>query len=96
MSKTSNEVSTTKLQIKNQYKQRKRDLKAKEKLKDDQSDEEIDFTELQDKIKRQGNVWREDFDKHLTIFKKLFLKFREEPSKEDEKVIKYTKFMTHI
>jgi len=51
---------------------------------------------LQNKIKRQPGLWKEEFNSHLEIFKKMFLEFREDPSKEDEKVIEYIRFMTHI
>jgi protein SDA1 len=97
MSKSDNIVSTTKITIGNQYKQKKRDIKEKKKNKDpNKIPDDFDFTELQDKMKRQGSVWREDFDKHLAIFKKLFLIFREDPSKEDDRIVRYIKFMTHI
>lgn len=99
MSKAPNEIKTKKIKIGNPYKLKKRELKLKKKegKKDgEDSEDEIDFTELQDKIKRQGDLWKEDFMKHLITFKAMFLKFREDPSKEDEKIIKYIKFMTHI
>jgi protein SDA1 len=52
--------------------------------------------DLQNKIKRQPGLWKEEFKNHLDEFKKMFLKYREDPSREDETVVKYIKFMTHI
>lgn len=94
------EIKTHALRINPQFKKKKRDLKAesKEAEEKEQNEENKVFTldELQDKIKRQPSLWRNEFNERLIKFKALFLKYREDPSREDETVVKYIKFMTHV
>ena len=100
MQKPKYEVKTHNLRIHPQFKKKKRDLKAEGKANDEKEEnqEKKEFTldELQDKIKRQPSLYRNEFNERLIKFKALFLKYREDPSHEDETVIKYVKFMTHI
>jgi protein SDA1 len=97
MSKKPAEVKTKTLHMAPQFNKRQKKMNRKEKGDEEQSEEEIDeLTDLQSKIKRQPSLWREEFKKHLVTFKKLFLEYREDPSREDEQVVKYIKFMTHI
>ena len=97
MSNIAKEYKTKEIKVNPQFK--KREKKAARKNKGEQSDSENEINvleDLQSKIKRGPSLWREEFKTHLAIFKKLFIKFREDPSREDEEVIKYIKFMTHI
>ncbi|CAI2386389.1 unnamed protein product [Moneuplotes crassus] len=89
---------TKEFKIQPQFKKREKKAIRKANEKDDSgSEKEIDeLQDLQNKIKRQPSLWRNEFRKHLETFKKLFLKFREDPSREDEETVKYIKFMTHI
>jgi len=99
MSASKNEIKTRELRITPQFKKR-RDAKAQRKEQENQEEEkeskELDLFELQNKIKRQSSLWRNEFFEHLTKFKELFLKYREDPTHEDETVVKYIKFMTAI
>ena len=84
---------TKDIRIAPQFKKRDKKFKSKQ---DDEEEDDNSLQVLQNRIKRQPSLWREEFKAQLAIFKKLFIKFREDPSKEDEEVIKYVKFMTHI
>lgn len=97
-SKTQHNYKTTNLVVRPQFKKRelKEIRKKKEGGKDGEKDDVDELTDLQGKIKRQPSLWKEEFDIHLTKFKDMFLKFRDDPSREDFDVIKYVKFMTHV
>lgn len=51
---------------------------------------------LQDKMKRQPQMYKEEFREHLAIFKGKLSEFKESPAKRDEQLEDYLKFMAHI
>jgi hypothetical protein len=52
--------------------------------------------ELQDKIKRQPDVYRKEFRAHLDIFVGKLKELKESPSKKDKEMEEYFKFMAHV
>lgn len=98
LNKPKDEVKTHSLTIRPQFK-RKRDAKAEKKQQegdDDGEENDMELQQLQGKIKRQPSLWKAEFSEHLKTFKKSFLNFREDPARDNEEVVKYIKFMTHI
>jgi len=51
---------------------------------------------LQDKIKRQPEMYRDEFHTHMRIFQEKLAAFKESPAKKDEQLEDYCKFMAHI
>lgn len=51
---------------------------------------------LQDKIKRQPEMYRKDFGRHLEVFQSKLAEFKENPAKNDAQFDEYIKFMAHI
>lgn len=51
---------------------------------------------LQDKIKRQPEMYRNEFAQHLEIFQSKLESFKESPGKKDDEMDEYFKFMAHI
>jgi len=51
---------------------------------------------LQDKIKRQPDMYKPEFTKHFEIFQKKLADFKESPGKNDSHMDEYFKFMAHI
>jgi protein SDA1 len=59
-------------------------------------DQELELAELQDKLKRQPEMYDHEFKRRMGIFKEKWAEFKEAPGKKDEDVINYLKFMAHI
>jgi hypothetical protein len=51
---------------------------------------------LQDKIKRQPELYRNEFKAHLELFQQKLADFKEQPAKKDDRLDEYFKFMAHI
>ena len=51
---------------------------------------------LQDKIKRQPDLYRKEFAAHLEIFQQKLAEFKESPGKKDDRMDEYFKFLAHI
>lgn len=51
---------------------------------------------LQDKIKRQPDMYRKEFSNHLEVFQQKLELFKENPAKKEEEMVEYFKFMAHI
>ena len=51
---------------------------------------------LQDKIKRQPDMYRKEFQNHLEVFQQKLELFKENPAKKDDSMDEYFKFMAHI
>jgi len=51
---------------------------------------------LQDKIKRQPELYKKEFNTHFQIFKELLNNLKENPAKKDDRMEDYLKFMAHI
>jgi protein SDA1 len=56
----------------------------------------IDLPILQDKIKRQPDLYRNEFTNCLEIFKKLLPDLRDNPAKEQPTVCSFLMFFTHL
>lgn len=51
---------------------------------------------LQDKIKRQSEMYRGEFKSHLELFQAKLAVFKESPAKKDDQLDEYFKFFAHI
>jgi hypothetical protein len=54
------------------------------------------LAELQDRIKRQSDQYRQEFATHWKIFQQRLAEFKENPAKKDQDIMDYCKFMAHI
>jgi len=79
-----------------------RDQKQEEEGSDDEQtkrerkDNEMPLQFLQDKIKRQPELYKVEFETHFQRFQAQLTKFKESPAKKDEELEEYFKFMAHI
>ena len=51
---------------------------------------------LQDKMKRQPEMYRKEMEEHLQIFKDKMGVLKENPGKKSDEIDEYLKFMAHI
>ena len=51
---------------------------------------------LQDKIKRQPEMYKNEFKNHFEVFQNMLKEFKENPAKRDDRFEEYLKFMAHI
>ena len=56
----------------------------------------VDLQQLQDKIKRQPDLYAKEFKEHYAIFKEKIAEFKENPAKKDNDVAIYFKFFSHV
>ena len=56
----------------------------------------IPLHNLQDKIKRQPDMYKKEFNNHLEVFQQKLELFKENPAKKEDEMIEYFKFMAHI
>lgn len=54
------------------------------------------LAELQDKIKRQPEMYKNEFKTHFTIFQEKLKEFKIKPADRDVTIMDYFKFMSHI
>jgi|LakMenEpi03Aug12_release.lakeMendotaPanAssembly.Ray.scaffolds.fasta_scaffold156620_1 hypothetical protein len=54
------------------------------------------LAELQDKIKRQSEMYKKEFKTHFVIFQEKLKEFKLNPAKRDVTIMDYLKFMAHI
>jgi len=52
--------------------------------------------ELQDKIKRQPDMYRREFKAHIEVFITKLKELKENPAKKDQQMLDYFKFMAHV
>ena len=68
-----------------QKEQRERDEALKEEL-----------SVLQDKVKRQPDLWKWDVEKHMGVFREKLLAYKENPAKRNMELAYYMLFLAHI
>ena len=59
-------------------------------------EEAYTLAELQDKIKRQSDQYKPEFQVHWNIFNAKLKEFKENPARKDQDVMDYFKFLAHI
>jgi protein SDA1 len=59
-------------------------------------DQTMTLATLQDKIKRQPDMYKKEFLTQFGIFQEKLKEFKENPAKKDERMDDYFKFLAHI
>ena len=68
----------------------------RDQLKFNKNESAMTLPDLQDKIKRQAELYKAEFAAHFKIFQQKLTEFKENPSKKDQDMIDYFKFFAHV